>query len=227
MTPVDSSQRPDNNVTTRHTRTDREYHAVCRCVTRWDLRPSTAQSRPGSGGNKLGGELAAAPGSAEEAGAAGPWSAYDDGDGNTYYVNDFTGESVWEIPAPSSATGQQGGHDDWDQAEGRMGETAASSVMDAAGEGGTASWWAGGGDAADPNPLDRYEWTNGEQAPRSAAAAEVDWENGGGRWPGETKRTGEELVVQREGGRADVWTQEWDEGSQSYYWYNGVTGESQ
>lgn len=30
------------------------------------------------------------------------WSAYDDGNRNTYYVNDATGESVWELPRTDS-----------------------------------------------------------------------------------------------------------------------------
>lgn len=205
--------------------TDRTYNVASHPTGRWDLRPSTTQSRPGSGGNKLGGELAAAPGSAEAA-AAGPWSAHDDGDGNMYYINDFTGESVWEIPAPSAAATQQGFQDDWDQITGGMGGTVASSITDAAGEGEAATWLAGGGEPATPNPLDGYEWPAGEHVPRSAVTAEEDWENRGEHWDGEISATRAELVAQGEKGGVDGWTQEWDEGSQSYYWYNIGTGES-
>ncbi|CAM9300141.1 unnamed protein product [Scytosiphon promiscuus] len=192
----------------------------------WDLRPSTTQSRPGSGGNKAWGKLTAAPHSAEGAEAAGPWSAYDDGDGNTYYVNDFTGESVWEIPVPSAAAGQQGCQDDWDQATEGMGGTATSSITDAAGEEEVATWWAGGGDATTSKALDGFEWPTGELAPRAAVAAEEGWWRGEEQWHRETPATTAELVAQPEGGGEDGWTQEWDEGSQGYYWYNNVTGES-
>lgn len=36
------------------------------------------------------------------------WSAHEDGNGNTYYVNDSTGESAWELPGSPSATTTQG-----------------------------------------------------------------------------------------------------------------------
>ncbi|CAM9626317.1 unnamed protein product, partial [Hapterophycus canaliculatus] len=123
----------------------------------WDLRPSTSQSHPGSGANKLGGELGAAQGSAGDVKAASPWSAYDDGDGNTYYVNDFTGESVWEVPVCSAAAGLHSCQDDWDQAAGGVGGTATSSITAAAGDGDTAVWWTGG-EAAASNPFNGNEW---------------------------------------------------------------------
>lgn len=183
----------------------------------WDLRPSTGQSRPGSGGHKqVGGEPAAGPGSAE-ATAGSPWSAHDDGEGNTYYVNDFTGESVWEIPTtPAAAADASTGVEDWHQT---------------AGEGEAAAWWDGGGGGQDwehdaagfstgvaeaSNPFGGYDWP-------SAGYAEGD---GGGYGGGETATTGWEMATQQEEGGTEDWAQLWDEGSQAYYWYNSRTGES-
>lgn len=194
----------------------------------WDLRPSTGQSRPGSGGNKqVGGETAAGAGSAGAA-AGGSWSAHDDGEGNTYYVNDFTGESVWEIPmTPAAATAASTGIENWDQMEGEGGAgtvTSSITAAAAAGDGEAAAWWDDGGGGQDwehdaasyaigvaeaSNPFGGYEWP-------SAGYAEGDAGGYGG---------GQTATPQEEGG-TEGWTQLWDEGSQSYYWYNSRTGES-
>lgn len=106
------------------------------------------------------------------------------------------------------------------------------SITAAAGEGEEegATWWDGGGGdgrgtddangatgaAMVSNPFGEYVWP----------AANQGWEaRGYGR--GETGATGWELTAQQEGDGAEEWVQEWDEGSQSYYWYNRLTGESQ
>ncbi|CAM9305770.1 unnamed protein product, partial [Ectocarpus sp. 13 AM-2016] len=202
---------------------------VARAAKRgWDLRPSTSKSRQGSGGNRQGADLATTPGTetAAEAATAGPWSAFEDEDGNTYYTNDFTGESVWEIPPPDVATADAARDaEDWDQ--GATGGAGWTSVITAAGEGEAAAWWSGGGDnqnamGADSNPFDGYEWP---------AWGQQGGEDGGETWRGNGEggnaTTGWELAAQGEkGGGAEGWTQEWDEGSQNYYWYNALTGES-
>lgn len=190
--------------------------------SRWDLRPSTSQSRPGSGGNKLGGDPTTTPGSAVAEASSGSWSAHEDDDGNTFYVNDFTGESVWEIPPPATAsTGLEArleadGAETWD-------------ITVAAGDGEAAAWWDSGGvggdgretgeanctpGVVDPNPFDGYDGPGAAQA--EADAVGDTWEG-----EGELATTGWD---QGDGG--EDWTQEWDEGSQAYYWYNRRTGES-
>lgn len=201
--------------------------------SRWDLRPSTSQSRPGSGGNKLGGDPTASPGSAAAAAAAAPWSAVDDGDGNTYYVNSFTGESAWEIPASATASV---GLEDWNQAGQGAGGAAAWGITAAAGEGEAAAWWDGGGAGGDgwgtgggdrtaavgvSNPFGGYHGQGmGETA---AEAVGESWEGYGN---GELATTAWESVEQQGEDGAEDWTQEWDEGSQEYYWYNRRTRES-
>lgn len=205
------------------------------------MRPSTTQSRPGSGGNKLGGDLSATPEeTAAIAAAAGAWTPYDDGDGNTYYVNDATGESAWEIPPPAdgvAAAASPTDTEDWHQATGEeLRDTAAPlSITAAAGEGEEAAWWDGGGgddgwggtgNSAQQgatgdmvsNPFGEYVWPAAGQGGEAA-----------GYGQGEADATGWELATpqQQEWGGEGDWVQEWDEEGQGYYWYNRLTGESQ
>lgn len=149
-------------------------------------------------------------------------------------MNEFTGESVWEIPAPHCAddAGPAGTDPNgWDQGETTTtaGEPTTSTITDAAEGGHGAAWWADGGEWATSGTFGRYdEWPHGAtSSPLSAPAAGEDLGNWGEYWYGQTDETTGGLVVrQEEGDLAAGWTQEWDEGSQSYYWYNSMTGES-
>lgn len=102
-----------------------------------------------------------------------------------------------------------------------------TSVTAAAGEGEAPAWWSGGGDnhnamVAAPSPFDGYEWPAWGQ--QGAEDSGETWE---GKGEGGNATTGWELAVQGEqGGGTEGWTHEWDEGSQNYYWYNALTGES-
>lgn len=212
----------------------RETELICANTlnSRWDLRPSTGQSRPGSGGNKLGGDLDASPGSAVATAATGSWSAHEDGEGNTYYVNNFTGESAWEIPPPVT---ESAGLESWGQAGQEGGGAAAWSITAAAGEGEAAVWWDGRGVGGDgwgtgeaehtagvvvSNPFDGYDGLEAGKA--DADAVGEHW----GRHDGDVATTGWESVEHQEGDGTEDWTQEWDDGSQAYCWYNRSTGES-
>ena len=253
----------------------------------WDLRPSTGQSRPGSGGikpadgaaeaeaaaagswsshddgegntyyvNDITGEsaweipattpavaTAAASSSTEAAAAGSSWSARDDGEGNTYYVNEFTGESVWEIPTTSQTTAATGsdGFEDWGQTTaekvaGRTGLTNWSITAAEAGEGEAAAWWdAGDGGGWDRDPV-AASYATGAVDSLNPFDGENEWPTegyaagGGGGYGGEEVATpGWEMTINQQEGMNETedWTQEWDEGSQSYYWYNSRTGESQ
>lgn len=133
---------------------------------------------------------------------------------------------MWEIPPSDVATADAARDaEDWDQ--GAAGGTGWTSITTAAGEGEAAAWWSGGGDnenvmVADSNPFDGYEWPAwGQQG------GEDGGETWGGNGEGGNATMGWELTAQGEqGGGAEGWTQEWDEGSQNYYWYNALTGES-
>lgn len=178
----------------------------------------------------MGGDLTASPGSAVAAAAAGSWSAHDDGDGNTYYVDDFTGESAWEIPPPATASVSL---ENWDHAGQEAAGTAKWSITAAAGEGEAAAWWNGGGEGGYGQGTGEADRTagvvvsnpfNGYDRPRAGQAeADAVGEIWGGYDGGELGTTGWGSVEQHGG---EDWTQEWDEGSQEYYWYNRRTGES-
>ena len=178
----------------------------------------------------MGGDLITSLGSAVAETAEGSWSAHDDGDGNTYYVNSITGESAWEIPP--TATASSAGLEGWDQAGQEAWDAGTWSITAAAGEGEAATWWEGGGVGGDgwgtgdstvavSNPFDGYGGSGAGQAGDEAIAE--SWGEYGG---GELVTTGWESLEQQGGDGAEAWTQEWDEGSQAYYWYNGQTGES-
>lgn len=183
--------------------------------SRWDLRPSTSHSRPTSGGIKEG-TTDIIVGSA----LPGAWSPFLDDEGNTYYVNDITGESEWEIPSVD-AQGASGPSEDWSEAVGDItGYVAAADNTPAGEEHGDATWWDDGTTGGhEGNPFGGYAWPV-PQAGDTGAAAHLEGYIGGGEegyWEWDVSRRGE--VDQG-------WTQEWDEGSQSYYWYNRLTGES-
>eukprot|EP00752_Nemacystus_decipiens_P013078 g11567.t1 len=190
----------------------------------WDLRPSSSQSRPGSGGNQLGGDPTTSPGSAAAEAAARAWSAHEDDDGNTYYFNHLTGESAWEIPQTATASA---GLEDWEQAD-QEAAAATWSITEAAEEGEVATWWDGGdgwgtgaATVAVSNPFNGYDWPGTGQGDTDATGK--SW---GGYGGGELATTDWESFGQQGGDGAEDWTQEWDEGSQAYYWHNRRTGES-
>lgn len=177
----------------------------------------------------MGGDLIDSPGSAAAEAAAGSWSAHEDDDGNTYYVSNLTGESAWEIPTTATVSA---GLEDWDQAGQQAWEAGTGSITAAAGEGEAATWWEGGGVGGDgwgtgetgvavSNPFDGYDRPGAGQA-----EAEVIGESWGDYGGGELATAGWESFEQQGGDGSEDWTQEWDEGSQAYYWYNRLTGES-
>lgn len=131
-------------------------------------------------------------------------------------------------PAISSA-----GPEDWEQAGQEAGGAATWSITTAAVEGEVAAWWDGGGvgddgwgngeaaEVAVSNPFDGYGRPGSGQA--EAEAIGDSWGEYGG---GELATTEKKTVEQQGGDGTENWTQEWDEGSQAYYWYNRRTGES-
>lgn len=193
-------------------------------LPRWDLRPATGQARPGSGGIKQRGsnDFVVTPASTES------WSSYDDGNGNTYYVNNVTGESVWELPRPGAELHQA---DNWGHTTKlTAGTIPAANSSAAAGAQETGVWWEDGtegfvgetgGWTNDRNPFGEYTWP-AAQAEGAAGEKYVE----GSRVVEAASAAGWTVATQQEEGVAEGWTQEWDEESQNYYWYNGLTGES-
>lgn len=162
------------------------------------------------------------------------WTAHDDGNGNTYYVNGITGESAWEIPdEPAAATATRTGgelhieqedYDDdrrWRQVDERTDAYGTRWEGDPAVEQNNYS----GADYS-TNP---FGATNHREYCGTTTAGATEG-GGGGEGGGYDAYYGGGSVELTQGGTGDKdaggWSQEWDEGSQGYYWYNAVTGES-
>lgn len=181
--------------------------------SRWDLRPPTAGSRPGTGEREQGmdAKFPSAFVSAES------WSPCDDGEGNIYYVNDATGESAWELPMSAV---QQDLVENWGEATEPTTDIFPAFGIANGAEGGedTARWGdglnGGGMWASVPDPFGEYTQP---AAQSEYSAVENYWGDEG---------TGDWVSTPQQEGVAEGWTQVWDEDSQSYYWYNDLTGES-
>lgn len=162
------------------------------------------------------------------------WSTFDDGAGNTYYVNDVTGESAWELPPGSAATPQA-------SSAGIAVETLTAGGHGIDAKEGADEWWGkdynnsgyddgqGYGDTFNPFGGGIYgSWPVSPAAGTQREGGKHDW---GGQQPGDngfalnSVPPGVGAGGEREGGGGG-WRQQWDEGSQAYYWYHASTGES-
>lgn len=192
---------------------------------RWDLRPAS-QSRPGSSGNRLGGDdgLDVSPGVPET------WSPYNDGFGNTYFVNDLTGVSTWELPTAT---------EDQIQADGRTSTlrdaaalyTASGSALTATGEADASTWWDDGVGTAGDNERNAdttySEYARTRTQPRELGLLDDETNRVVRSWKEPTEDWAGAINVQEVGQSDGGWSQLWDGESGACYWYNVVTGESQ
>lgn len=193
--------------------------------------------------------------SSGEVGLSPSWSVHDDGNGNTYYVNDSTGESAWELPKTTTATPQDGdlaasdraGYNDQD-ADGWWGQEEEEEEGEQRAARNTGAHHCAnnndGNWGTDYGEGDQY-WENneygGDNTNNPLFCGNTSNPFGGNyheTWP--LTPTGEDAAAEdgyygrsleltqggTRGGKGGGWSQEWDEGSQAYYWLNASSGES-